>query len=446
MGKLYSQARRGITWLGREEKPPTSKLRQLLRMTDSSAIQRAFDFVNLIYGRDNQTTYYMNPDGWVSFSREIARKHQATGSKFIAKNDPRWNLLLHIYNRSYWTRLWIVQEFVLAKDVLIQCDRFCFDWDALTHANINFGKDYDSVPALRLFNQRNLRLKQRNFRLLQQNPQESLFSLFDAHHKAACLDNRDKFYGLLGISSFCCQKAIDVNYSISSSELCQIILDHYTHCSYSPRLHLIGRFVRTAYPLLHNGLDEINWEQPFPDMSLYCRFRGVIQGFKVMEEDAEHDSQNSVTVSIPNETDQNNSLLLWPHDTNGPIECPWRRKLGAREVSTQSIKIETSMGFWATSEGNVRNGDLVYQLNTNQAMIVRKEQNGLQFIGRATNMTGLVQFWDSQGWPVVSPHREVLINYRALCGFHLSFSEEEVGHLFTRWNCRDFSAVGGEAP
>lgn len=36
-----------------------------------------------------------------------------------------------IISRSYWNRVWIIQEFILGKKVVLQCGHVLYDWDKL---------------------------------------------------------------------------------------------------------------------------------------------------------------------------------------------------------------------------------------------------------------------------------------------------------------------------
>jgi hypothetical protein len=59
------------------------------------------------------------------------------------------------------------------------------------------------------------------------NVPRSIFQLCSIYGKARCEDQRDKIFGLLGITSSCCSRAIQVDYSAPLSELAQVVLLHH---------------------------------------------------------------------------------------------------------------------------------------------------------------------------------------------------------------------------
>ena len=112
-----------------------------------------------------------------------------------------------IANRPYWSRLWIIQEFTLARNLEIICgneimDEFDFK-DMLARATgVDFydremstageyTKRFEEWNALTV-------LLGRHNRLLTNN---SLYALLVRHANAQCEDVRDKLFGLLGLLS-----------------------------------------------------------------------------------------------------------------------------------------------------------------------------------------------------------------------------------------------------
>jgi hypothetical protein len=61
------------------------------------------------------------------------------GFELPALDDERWQKLKHFFSRPWFTRLWIVQEFVLAKDVLFHCGPHIIDWRHLVASCIAYG-------------------------------------------------------------------------------------------------------------------------------------------------------------------------------------------------------------------------------------------------------------------------------------------------------------------
>ena len=97
MGDIYSRANLVITWLGVEtdtDAMGVSWLRKLYKMF-----------------RDR-----LNPS-----QEESCAMPARLGIPNI--DDERWPALFKIFYRPYWFRVWIIQEFVLARELIVQCGR-----------------------------------------------------------------------------------------------------------------------------------------------------------------------------------------------------------------------------------------------------------------------------------------------------------------------------------
>ncbi|KAH7121566.1 hypothetical protein EDB81DRAFT_814091 [Dactylonectria macrodidyma] len=121
---------------------------------------------------------------------------------------------------SYWRRLWIVQEVLLAKEAVLYFgdeDRTMCDWKLLTMARENLDKipdswQIDSAIASRLESIRaslpflldGLRARRKEW---------SLLHLLKTTENSLCKDPRDKIYGLLGIANDVHGRPIEINYS-----------------------------------------------------------------------------------------------------------------------------------------------------------------------------------------------------------------------------------------
>jgi hypothetical protein len=90
MGRIYSEAERVVAWIGMED--PSAMSTRASTATGHSELRIAFDCLNRLY-------YSKYPWASTSLEREVVER---------------------LCHRSYWTRLWIVQEFVLAREIKIQ--------------------------------------------------------------------------------------------------------------------------------------------------------------------------------------------------------------------------------------------------------------------------------------------------------------------------------------
>ena len=104
MFEIYTKASVVVAWLGEEDKYTVPALR-------------------LLYGLSGLWD-------WWSDDAKAAIRHLAHNEEFKSF----WLALGHFFARTWWTRMWIVQEIVLAKDAILVCGRWCVSWDRLCKA------------------------------------------------------------------------------------------------------------------------------------------------------------------------------------------------------------------------------------------------------------------------------------------------------------------------
>ncbi|KAJ4296384.1 hypothetical protein N0V90_006429 [Kalmusia sp. IMI 367209] len=116
-----------------------------------------------------------------------------------------WNAIQELANRPYWRRVWVIQEFLLARDVNLYCGsnrmNFMYFNDLLGHQTegasyLEPGFDYarhesGSWAAWPLIVGRHT--------TLYPHMQQSLYELLISHSNAQCKDPRDKVFALLGL-------------------------------------------------------------------------------------------------------------------------------------------------------------------------------------------------------------------------------------------------------
>ncbi|KAF8857248.1 HET-domain-containing protein [Acephala macrosclerotiorum] len=226
MARIYSQATCVVAWIGRlHQRTPSGK---------SSNAMEAANFLRHVseWGQKRQN--------------DTAKK---TWSQCIAKclgeeNRSGWDSLLAFSLRSYWNRLWIIQELLLACKVQLQCDHIQITWDDLERAfehgdfmswYINRARKLPRsamLPELDSFQQMQSTVLCKTIQ--HRNPfstnilrSSSLFDVIDTYKNAECENPLDKVYGLLGVAPNCCRECLHVNYGQAPSELCKSILRHY---------------------------------------------------------------------------------------------------------------------------------------------------------------------------------------------------------------------------
>ncbi|KAG9230886.1 heterokaryon incompatibility protein-domain-containing protein, partial [Amylocarpus encephaloides] len=165
MGRIYSEAKRVIVWLGQED----AQTRQAIKCIE----------------------YLANPQP--CRTSEDPSSHVA----IIAAT------LTHFFDRQYWRRVWIVQEVILAKSITIYSGACMLEWDTFVEAchhpgdygiseemaDICLGLIQQSTPA--------------HFERLRADPDKgrTLMGLLHASQENNATDTRDMVYGLLGIAN-----------------------------------------------------------------------------------------------------------------------------------------------------------------------------------------------------------------------------------------------------
>ncbi|KAK5069398.1 hypothetical protein LTR51_008648 [Lithohypha guttulata] len=133
MGEIYSKAAKVYAWLG-EADPETDLVFDVL--TEFRDVRNVAGF----------------PASWdaaeqLSFHRQLFRDiyHGKAGS-LPEKSDidddmlhDEFNWLRPLYARPYWGRVWIVQELVLAKTVVICCGDKCINFDDIYGLSLDWG-------------------------------------------------------------------------------------------------------------------------------------------------------------------------------------------------------------------------------------------------------------------------------------------------------------------
>jgi len=128
--------------------------------------------------------------------------------------------LIPFLSSNYWTRMWIVQEFVLANNLLFAASSVLASWDCASHL---FPNIYASrcpgpyAPAIKLVNER----RQHIFRQ-KQGIQPDLLELVQRFGLLDCSDPRDRVFALSGLIKNDLDEARDilpVDYSLTPAHL-----------------------------------------------------------------------------------------------------------------------------------------------------------------------------------------------------------------------------------
>lgn len=121
MGDIYARAVKVIAWLGLDTLYP--------EMDDLLWLQRS-DFRQHLFELEEKSKF--NPDP--------GHNPLASFIDFVTGRDfpegmnpaPRWQAFENFYGRCrWWSRAWVLQEVVLAQEIVMFCGRFELDWDKL---------------------------------------------------------------------------------------------------------------------------------------------------------------------------------------------------------------------------------------------------------------------------------------------------------------------------
>ncbi|KAI2617613.1 hypothetical protein GGS26DRAFT_576251 [Hypomontagnella submonticulosa] len=160
---------------------------------------------------------------------------QSSGPTKTLEVDPiDWELWLpDLANRPYWSRFWVIQEFLLGINVELYCSNSKMDWSDFRDmvcrvAGVNPYGDrsirrgtVDSYRALPLVMGRH---PDKHPEVLQ-----PLHDLLVAHHRAICKDPRDSVFALLGLITQEERNFLSrlfPNYSITEDQMIAITLAH----------------------------------------------------------------------------------------------------------------------------------------------------------------------------------------------------------------------------
>jgi hypothetical protein len=111
--------------------------------------------------------------------------------------SPSYESIRSLLQNSYFTRLWIVQEVLLAKRIYIVCGELWVEWNDITRVITALEAHlFDSLPDARWLFRDSKRPSDSADR---KRPRFSLYQAIHRYSGLNCGDIRDKVYGLLGL-------------------------------------------------------------------------------------------------------------------------------------------------------------------------------------------------------------------------------------------------------
>lgn len=191
MGRIYKHALNTVVWLGQGNAGSESAIRLLgdlnyyLQFTDAEINPSEFERLCL-----------PSPD------------------------DPVWREVWELFSRAWFTRVWIIQEAVISRELWLVCGKSLVRWEPLTIAcnhlttcglsrwmQEKFAPGFPDACMMAL----NLSEVKTDYYTLEAHPR--LFTLLSETRSAQCYDPRDKIYGLLGVCLDSDRDAVKVSYA-----------------------------------------------------------------------------------------------------------------------------------------------------------------------------------------------------------------------------------------
>jgi len=244
MGMIYSQALRVLAWLG------------LADLDSRLAFQACKSTVG--GGRTIKTIVYLSQ---LQFS------------------EAELKAIDSLCSREYWSRLWIIQEVILAKDVLLCCGNQALEWSFFHfvlknsknhHSTIGIDNIYhverieSSIPH-RLHRYRgsqrlDLFSEHERERAYRPDANARLGSLCSDFAQSKCEEKKDKVFGLWGIALDCCKEAVTIDYSVPWPRICSDVYVHYfQHHNHWDMVEASRKFHR-SFKHTSQGLSDSNFE------------------------------------------------------------------------------------------------------------------------------------------------------------------------------------------
>jgi hypothetical protein len=164
-----------------------------------------------------------------------------------------WKLISALLDVPYWTRLWIIQEVTLAKDISIHCGYKHCSWENLISALVYSGTGFldNNSPLLQQGTRHVVASLQTNRKwnlAAYSKKPTSILTLMHNYKDAQCFDIRDKVFGLHSLALPCCREAVPINYSLDKTRLFGMVMIH--HCIHHDQKEVLSTILR--------GLDSKN--------------------------------------------------------------------------------------------------------------------------------------------------------------------------------------------
>jgi hypothetical protein len=212
MQEIYQRASLVVLWLGPEQ-DSTSLAIQMLR-------QLGFQVEHSV-------------DRWWA-SPDATKTGWGDPQTPLPYSDDTWTALANLLSRSYFQRVWVVQEAQLARRGIVQCGFDSLSWNLFRRAVITLREKTSKPKGVANILENARALCNSRF-------QSDFFKLMMMSRSRKCADPRDKLYGVLSLATPLVAEGIEPQYSqdvakvykdaaVSYFRICSR-LDLLSHCS-----------------------------------------------------------------------------------------------------------------------------------------------------------------------------------------------------------------------
>jgi len=197
MKMIYPRADRVVVWLGRNKWEPINPLSQMKDFNKS-----------------------------VSRNMNTEKRRNSSFNKMEVEFFSVWYKFL---DASYWKRLWIIQEIVLARDIVLYLGEASATWEDFHQCCAEIDGKVNRLA------QTSLRIPSKLYDQREKNKTDKipLFDLVMMFGDNLCTDIRDRIFGLHSLAPQCCRDSTTVEYALPVSRKCEEITHHYLFEHYS---------------------------------------------------------------------------------------------------------------------------------------------------------------------------------------------------------------------
>lgn len=179
-------------------------------------------------------------------------------------NADRHNALGKLLARSWFRRIWIVQELICAQKAIITCGNHEMEWEIFLDIASTI-EEIGEVPSIRdqsvydtLFTLSSIRLRRRR---QQQGEKNGLVALLYGYRRCLASDPRDKLFALVGIAREQIAPAYTPDYSKGVLEVYRNLAMHFIIAEQNPDLLVhCAYIIGSKSPLLPSWVPD--WSQP----------------------------------------------------------------------------------------------------------------------------------------------------------------------------------------